>query len=159
MTDMRNNSRIGKVMDELSTHRMRITSLYLLAVGLISLFYGLNFWTIGSRCWYSAFQFMSIVLIFIALISIIIGVIVWFWKSQANIMSGFALGYIILTIFVILSLYQVWDLDANIRYYIHQEIISSSVVLWGLILLGSWSFALFSLLVINLLLFQWIRSK
>lgn len=154
---MRNNSRIGEVMVKLPAYRMHITSLYLLALGLISLFYGLNFWTIGGKCWYSPFQFMSIVLIFITLITIITGVIVLFWKSQANIMSGFALGFIILIILVILSLYQVWDLDANIRYYIQQGIISSSVNLWGLILLGVWLFALISLLGINL--FLWIRSK
>ncbi len=144
-------------MVKLPAYRMHITSLYLLALGLISLFYGLNFWTIGGKCWYSPFQFMSIVLIFITLITIITGVIVLFWKSQANIMSGFALGFIILIILVILSLYQVWDLDANIRYYIQQGIISSSVNLWGLILLGVWLFALISLLGINL--FLWIRSK
>ncbi|MFX0151210.1 MAG: hypothetical protein ACFFAJ_10545 [Candidatus Hodarchaeota archaeon] len=149
MTDRRNNSRIGKLIDGLSAYRMHITSLYLLILGLISFFCGGTLVVTGGRIWSSTLMFLGFPIIFIALITMIGGILVWVSKSQAKGIPRFTLGYISLMIFVFLRIYQM--VDDTLRDYIIERAIISSVQLSGVILLGTWSFALFSLLGIFLL--------
>ncbi|MHA2225670.1 MAG: hypothetical protein ACXAC8_10730 [Candidatus Hodarchaeales archaeon] len=135
----------GKVKDKLLAYQMQITSFYLFIGGLASIVFGYNLsgggWSLGIR---------GVVIIFIALISMIIGGIAWFCKSQVNSISNLALGSIIVNIYLLFSLYR----DYNFQDYIY---VVSSVEFWelvellGLLLLGFWSFALLSLLGIHLL--------
>jgi hypothetical protein len=137
---------IGKVMDSLLVHRMQITSFYLLIGGLTSIVFGYNLSGGGI-----GIGFRGVGIIFIALISMIIGGIAWFCKSPDNTISILALGSIIVNINGLYLLYRDYDFQDYI------PAISFSVEFWelvellGLVLLGFWLFALVSLLGIHLL--------
>jgi Na+/H+-translocating membrane pyrophosphatase len=138
-------SRIETLLDEFVTplaQRKGITSLYLLVAGLFSVIYGLYF----STYWRSLLALLAYAHMFIALITMVIGVVVWFSKSQAKSMSRLALGCIILNILVMLLLYPIEFIELN-RFIIEIADASPKVrahQLWGLILLGIWLFPLIS---------------
>jgi len=148
-------SRIRTLLDEFITSLVQpkgIISLYLLVAGFISGIYGLFF----PNYWDSSLAVLGYAHMFIALITLTIGLKIWIepvGKSQAKGMFLLALGCIILNILVMLSLYPI-ELIALNKFIIELPELTPQVrahQLWGLILLGIWLFPLILLFPLYLL--------